>query len=120
MQLQPIVVLISTNAVLKRINARYSFKLTLTGLTITHYISVINATGVICAQVDVYKFLIANFKRLNPEQLQIHIAMLLSCGLISHGKYRRGLPMNLKVTALGVSVLADFDRLLSTSKIKLI
>jgi hypothetical protein len=112
--------LISQYPAIAAVNRRNNLDLASMDLICLTLIFYFNTAEIVCGQTVLHDALPFYSRSRNYNDLQVIITRLRSTNLVVTGKYRRGLSMNLKVTALGVSVLSDFDRLLSTSKIKLV
>ena len=116
----PLLALIYHSHVGKTVSKRYGLKLAVNSFPLLYLVKSYNEAGIICGGKHVMEFFTLNGKQHSTVNVSYRINGLVLDGLLGplrRGSHR-GCLLDLRITALGSQVLADFERLLLSYKVK--
>jgi hypothetical protein len=110
---------ISSSFVLRRLSSKYNYPLTLRLLSGLYCINEFNAENTVCMSKHVISFYQLNAKRLSAPQGLAVLSTLESLGFINRIVLNElGKGYSFTLTNAGKQLLNDYNRLLSSQKIK--
>ena len=118
MAISPLPCIIGANHVVLALSKRYGVKLALNDLVLMYFIKDYNDRFVRCGGVDVLSAFSLNGRRHSSNDFSDRLGPLVACGYLTCRSGR--IPwssLNLRITAPGIAVLADFERLLLSYKV---
>lgn len=115
----PLPSIIGCSIVVGSLNRRYGLNLSLNGLVLLYMVRLYNNEDIVCGNKHVLTFFGSNSRGCSANQMQDRVTYLLTVGLLTRVKTKGfGKLLNLRVTADGLILLADFERLLLSYKVK--